>query len=153
MPRFSILLSVRRDFSFRARLLVALLALVQVIAPTWHVCEMSGVSCCPPEKSAAKLQCHLPPAAGSTPDVARCEQHLAPSAASVSRSFVRAVPAAHIENCLAKLLLGMPWQTVAADEIVSLRARQVGSTPSAPRMVSIADLPQPPSRGPPIFFT
>jgi hypothetical protein len=150
MPRFSILLSVRREFSFRARLLLALLALLQFIAPTWHVCEMGGSVCCPPKTRAAKLHCDLAPAGGSTPIVARCAE-CPPRAETSAQNFVGAIPDAHAEHCLAKLLLGMPWQSVAAQEVVSLRPRQVGSTPAAPRLVSSFDWPQPPSRGPPIF--
>jgi hypothetical protein len=133
-PRF--VMSFRREFSFRVRLLVVLLALLQLIAPTWHVCEMGGSRCCPPQSGAAKLQCHLPAEAEVSPPI-----------------FVGAVPTAHTENCLAKLLLGMPWQNVAPEAAAPLRPRQAGSTPAAPRFVSLAGLPQPPSRAPPIFST
>jgi hypothetical protein len=133
-PRF--LMSVRREFSFRVRLLVGLLALLQLIAPTWHVCELGGNTCCPPQNGAAKVQCHLPPEAEASP-----------------QTFIGAIPDAHAEHCLAKLLLGMPWQAVLPEQAALLRLRQAGSTPAAPRLVSLAGLPQPPSRGPPIFST
>lgn len=152
MPHFSILLSVRREFSWRARFLLALLALLQFVAPTWHVCEMGGNVCCPPKTGAAKQHCDFPAAGGSTPTVAPCTECPPRAEAASPQTFAGAIPDATAEHCLAKLLLGMPWQSVAAQEMISLRPRQVGSPPTAPRLMSPADLPQPPSRAPPVFF-
>lgn len=150
MQRALPLLSVHRKFSFRARLLVALLALIQFIAPTWHVCAMGGASCCPPpSEGETKLHCPLPArSTSSTPRAASC----CPQEEAAPQQFLNATPEPHGENCLAKLLLGMPWQSVAPLELVEFTARRTPSTPAVPRCIALADLPQPPSRGPPAFF-
>ena len=132
MRAFPFLLT-SREFSIRARLLVAILALVQFIAPTWHVCEMSGISCCPPKTESSLQLCHD----RSTP--------------AASEANVSATAEPHVENCLAKILLGMPLQEIAPEETLALSIRQTPSTPAAPLSLCIGDLPQPPSRGPPVF--
>jgi len=149
MMRAFPLLTTRREWSIRARFLVAILALIQFIAPTWHVCEMGGSSCCPPKTGAAKQHCARPstPAADAAakPHCAKC-----PQAAATSFQLEN-TPAPHGENCLAKLLLGMPLQEAAPVATLEFAAQQTPSTPAAPRVVSVEDLPQPPSRAPPVF--
>ena len=133
MTRTFPLLTTRREFSIRARLLVLVLVLVQFIAPTWHVCEMSGISCCPPKTDGTLQLCHD----RSTP--------------AASEAVVSATIEPHVENCLAKLLFAMPLQEIAPAETLEFSSRQASSTPDAPPPFSIDDLPQPPSRGPPVF--
>lgn len=144
------LLTTRREFSMRARFLVALLALVQFIAPTWHVCEMGGASCCPPKTGEAKQHCAPLSTLGSDgaakPNCAKCPQAAATSFQLENTS------APHSENCLAKLLLGMPLQEAAPVATLEFATRQVPSTPAALQSLSIGDLPQPPSRGPPVLL-
>lgn len=132
MRAFPFLLT-SREFSIRARLLVVVLVLVQFIAPTWHVCEMSGVSCCPRQTESARPHCERP----STP--------------AAIEAFIGATAEPHVENCLAKLLLGMPLQAAAPAETLEVSTRQTPSTPDAPPSLFPSDLPQPPSRGPPVF--
>jgi len=135
--RIPLLLSVQREFALPTRLLVALFALMQLIAPTWHICAMGGTSCCPPEGSAQALHCPLP-AASSGQDV---HTH--------NEFSVSATPDAHEENCLAKMLMGMPWQSVAAIELPKPATEHLTAVPATPLCATVATLPQPPSRGPP----
>ena len=143
--RTPFLLSVQREFALQTRLLIALFALVQIIAPTWHICEMGVSSCCPPSGQSQTLHCPLPQTALS--QSAHCE-HASPNKPEFT---VGATPASHEENCLAKLLMGMPWQGVAAIELPRPSTDHLPVSPATPRCVSVAALPQPPSRGPPLF--
>lgn len=126
-------LMTSREFSIRGRLLVALLVLVQFIAPTWHVCEMGGISCCPP-KTGDSLQ--------------HCER---PGTEAADASVVSAIPEPHVENCLAKMLLGMPLQEAPSATALEFATLEVPSATATPQTPSIGHLPQPPSRGPPVF--
>ncbi len=139
--RTSLLLSVQREFALPTRLLVALFALIQLIAPTWHICAMGGTSCCPPEGSAQALHCPLP-TASSGQDTHTHDQ---------PQFSVSATPDPHEENCLAKMLMGMPWQSVAAIELPKPATDHLTAVPVTPHCVAVATLPQPPSRGPPLF--
>lgn len=143
--RTSILLSVQREFALHTRLLIALFALIQLIAPTWHICEMGAASCCPPAGDNQALHCPLP--ASSSLQNAHCE----PGSQDEPQFIVSATPDPHEENCLAKLLMGMPWQSVAALELPRPVTDHLTAVPSTPHCVSLAALPQPPSRGPPLF--
>lgn len=134
--RTSLLLSVQREFALPTRLLVALFALIQLIAPTWHICAMGGTSCCPPEGNAPALHCDLPTASSGN--------HSHPQPLSVS-----ATPDSHEENCLAKMLMGMPWQSIAAIELPKPATEHLTAVPATPLCATVATLPQPPSRGPP----
>ena len=149
MMRTMPLLTTRREFSFRARFLVALLALVQFIAPTWHVCEMGGASCCPP-KTGDSLQHCASPGASAADDAAKPKCEKCPEAESAEPLTVSATSAPHGENCLAKLMLGMPLQNAAPVALLEFSSRRIESTPATLQQLSIGDLPQPPSRGPPV---
>lgn len=143
--RTSLLLSVQREFALPTRLLVALFALVQIIAPTWHICEMGASSCCPPSGKGQALHCPLP--TDASVQSAHCEHGSQEQPAFT----LSATPDPHEENCLAKMLMGMPWQSVAAIELPRPATDYVTATPSTPHCASLAALPQPPSRGPPFF--
>ena len=98
-----LLMSMRRDFARCERALMLVLALVQLIAPTWHVCEMGGQSCCPSGGSGeSTLHCTQPQAQQTVkPHCNAC-----PKPQAIQQ--LSATPQAQDENCLAKLLLGMP---------------------------------------------
>lgn len=140
MLHHSFLLSVRREFSVRARLLIALLALIQIIAPTWHICELSGQSCCPsPTPGQTDLHCALP-------NESREGEVLSEPEATLGSPIE-----SHDDNCLAKLLLGMPWQSVSPAELPQLFAALSSSTFVVRQFVALGTSPQPPARAPPFF--
>lgn len=143
--RTPFLLSVQREFALQTRLLIALFALLQLIAPTWHICEMGASSCCPPSGEGAALHCPLP--TSTTVQGSHCE-HASPNEPQFT---VGATPAPHEENCLAKMLMGMPWQSVATYELPKPITDHLTAVPATPLCATVATLPQPPSRGPPLF--
>jgi hypothetical protein len=152
MKRSAILLSVRREYSPAARVLLALLALLQLIAPTWHVCEMGGGSCCPPPGSQATMShCVRRAAAESAPP--HCSKCLEAEAAQDGATPF-AVSAPHPPfggNCLAKLLLGMPWQSVAAQQLFCTARHRIAFTTREYSFLSSFAWALPLSRAPPFY--
>jgi hypothetical protein len=151
MKRSATLLSVRREYSPAARVLLALLALLQLIAPTWHVCEMGGGSCCPSNVQTAMAHCERRTAtASSPPHCSKCLEAEATQDGAIT--FVAGAPHPPFAgNCLAKLLLGMPWQSVAAQQLfftarfhIAFAAREYSSLSPCASVL-------PPSRAPPLF--
>lgn len=151
MQPFSFLLSVRRGFSFRVRLAIALLALIQIVAPTWHVCILGENLCCPPTSSQAEHQ-HDPLSTEAevlSGAKVLCELHPEPAHPN-AETVVGSLPETHGDNCLAKLLLGMPWQSILPAEVPAPFPARISTSSSEYFPLSLAALPQPPARAPPL---
>ncbi len=147
--------AARHPFS---RSLVALLALVQIIAPSWHVCEMSG-KCHSRICHGARL-CHNPIARGPSVQAAirqapvfRCA-HCRPAnpKVGVHGAFLddAETPGGFRGTCLARELMGMGRVTVASLTLDFQWARLRAPRPLDVPSHEADSLPQPPSRGPPL---
>ena len=97
-------------FPFRWKVLAALLCLVQVVAPTWHVCDM-GLS--------AHCQSHQVELEPNQPLVCFCPESLSPFNLSAHQ------PDAGDETCLAMLLQTMSGQFALAPVALDFQARLV----------------------------
>jgi hypothetical protein len=137
--------SFRDNISPLQRVALVLFALVQVIAPTWHVCEMSGrCADCPPGQTATVLSCH-PPASQTAQAKRKCcikKKH-----AAISQR-----PLPFDGTCLAKMLWAMPGSLVSPFDLQLLFSPLPVTAVSQPKYFQPVALPQPPARGPPLAF-
>lgn len=127
------------------RAAIVLLALIQVIAPTWHVCALGGgTRHHAPEE---KVEVWKPKCGGGKkcPCVPPKGKLVSPTGASLSKPADECPDT----NCLARLLMGMPGSLAAPFDFISLATRRPAFASSLFVSPSVAFLPQPPSRGPP----
>ena len=122
MLRFRPWLSVRHlADSPWARLMLVALVLVQVVAPSWHVCELGGrmASCSKPMAGMQGMAHGFPvePGEGRQPIICVCrdEKPKTPPANEV-RLDARADTDCHVQ-CLALLLQSMPGQEACAPDL------------------------------------
>jgi hypothetical protein len=135
------------------RLTVVLLAVVQVVAPSWHICELGG------NTGASYPACHVPgtPSAGAPTGgvlAAVTEQEITPEAAAAlaAAPWLTGLPEdCASSSCLARLLMGMPGSIAHSTALTVVFEDPQSPTVATLRLASIAALPQPPSRGPPAF--
>ena len=144
---------MRHHCTFRAdptplqRLALVLFAILQLVAPTWHVCEMSG-NCddCPSHMASSSsvaslnLQCHVQPATKTKFACCRAKPNQ-----TVWKD--RAEP--FDGTCLAKELLAMPSSLVSPFDLQLLFTPRLATVFPRPKYFQAASLPQPPARGPP----
>lgn len=128
------------------RAIVIWLALLQVVAPTWHVCGLGGSTHRHADEGQAKV---WTPKCGGGP-ICPC---VPPAGATVS-STGQDLSASDKEHshgtCLARLLMGMPGSLSASFNIVILNAQSTTFAPSLCPSPAVALMPQPPARGPPV---
>lgn len=165
-----------RNFSPLMRMFVVLLCALYVVAPLWHVCEMSGSHCehMAPEKSPSSTrlaaiafkEAHFDEAhhhasgdsAYSAPTVELChdeEECLCPDHSSSAgkqlsgQAQVSSRDGGFSGTCLAMLLTTMPGRVVASFGFVPLFSQRTLAAIFSFVARPIASLPQPPARGPP----
>ena len=125
------------------RLAIVLLALVQLVAPSWHVCELGGTTCHPKH---AKAEIWKPKCGGGK----TCPCVKPPGAiVSLTGQVLDGHDPPHHSTCLALLLMSMPGAIASAFALVLLLARRHSRALPAFLPPSCAPLRQPPSRGPP----
>ena len=144
-PRASILAAQRAPGPL-FRLAVVLLALVQLVAPSWHVCELGGYSCHTGHGRHAKAEVWKPKCGGGP--VCPCVK---PPGAIVSLTgqVLDGRDTPQHGTCLALLLMSMPGAIAPAVAVALLLARR--GTHALPPLLPFlcALLRQPPARGPP----
>lgn len=134
----------------------ALLALVmvQVVAPTWHVCALGGNAGAHSghahsqqgeTKPAAGMLC-IP--AGEDAPSTNITQALEKAATFVSASITEPCDNC-ATTCLARMLMGMSGGIAVSQNLAYASVEQAAPARPAIRLVSLSTLPQPPSRGPP----
>ena len=130
-----------------ARTAVVLLALVQLIAPSWHVCALGGSSC--HDSHQEQAQVWKPKCGGGL----KCSC-VKPEGAlySPTGQWISApVDDTFHGTCLARLLLGMPSSAAAPFHFAVSFSQRILFASSPIVLPTVAALPQPPSRGPPLF--
>ena len=129
------------------RTAVVLLALVQIVAPSWHVCALGGSSCHDPHQEHAQV---WKPKCGGGPKCS-CVKPEGALYSPTGQWISAPVDDAFHGTCLARLLLGMPNSTVAPFHFTALFSQRTQFVPYSSTCPIVAALPQPPSRGPPLF--
>ena len=137
-----------------ARAAIVLLAVLQVVAPMWHVCALSGSSGQHSQHERQKPQKPAPawkPKCGGGLKCPCVPPKAEPApAASATKQQLSATEKDHSHGtCLALLLMGMPGRVSASFQLAFiLTPRTVfARLPFLPPAVAL--MPQPPSRGPP----
>ena len=137
------ILAVQRAPGPLVRLAVVLLALVQLVAPSWHVCELGGYACHPKH---AKAEVWKPKCGGGP--VCSCVKP--PGAIeSLTGQVLDGRDSPGHNTCLALLLMSMPGAIAPAFTLALSTARRPARTLPALAPPLCAVLRQPPSRGPP----
>ncbi|MBV9468587.1 MAG: hypothetical protein JO316_18190 [Abitibacteriaceae bacterium] len=127
-----------------ARLAIVLLAVLQFVAPTWHVCELGGSSCCEHQLTTQSL----PSITGLTATCGRCTERKG----AVSGRIVQARDNCPFTGtCLARLLESMPGSFFALPTLLLPVATRYLSVLTPSTLCSVVALPQPPVRGPPVL--
>jgi hypothetical protein len=128
------------------KLAVALLVLVQLVAPSWHICELGGYSC--HGSGHAKAQIWTPKCGGGP--VCPCEKP--PGAIlSLTGQILDGHDSGGHGFCLALLLMSMPGALAVAFALITLASRRSAAALPATLLPALATLRQPPARGPPFL--
>lgn len=142
-----------------ARMLLLALALMQCIAPTWHVCSLGGHASCHQNVAsghgAGGQTAHgfaLAPVSaeaqeGRQPVICIC---LPEAEGDKSQPDLTAAPAVQGEpQCLALMLQSMPGHGAAQPELITFAARQLPLVANRPSPVALAEVRSHSGRGPP----
>lgn len=129
-----------------ARCSIYLFALLQVIAPTWHVCEMGG-RC---------GHCKTETTISSEGDARRCVGsvcHCPPKIYPAGTVFADADnrPGKFKGTCLARELMGLPGVTLAPLQLIVRSVPQATPPARELSLPNCAPMPLLPARGPPVF--
>lgn len=168
-----------RNFSPLMRMFVVLLCALYVVAPLWHVCEMSGSHCehMAPEKSPSSTrlvahshhaevhddEAHHDDSGHSTSGIKLCEDEgkekcLCPADGSShkqqadGKAQISSRDAGFSGTCLAMLLTTMPGRVAAFFGFVPFFSQRTLPAIFSFVVCPVASLPQPPARGPPCWI-
>lgn len=127
------------------RVAVVLLALLQFIAPTWHVCELGGKSCHSGHE--AKTKVWKPKCGGGR--LCRCIPPKGAVVALTGQLLTAPGDESCHGTCLALLLTSMPGSIAAPIPFASFSAQRTAFAPTPLASPAATSMPLPPSRGPP----
>ncbi|MDF2440556.1 MAG: hypothetical protein JWN98_1540 [Abditibacteriota bacterium] len=135
LPRFTSLSPV-------ARVAIVLLALLQIVAPTWHICEMGGYA--GTRHTVSDSPVWKVPACGGGPKCVCKREAFPPGTTFLSNHEVCGAT-----HCLARVLMGMPAHAAPAISLdIPLLSRRSTGHPH-PKYFDGVALALSPARGPP----
>ena len=117
------------------RAAILLLALVQIIAPMWHVCSMSGMTCHDPEAQHS-VQIWKPKCGGGLQ--CPCVKPAGALYSPTGQWYSAPVDDAFHGTCLARLLMGMPGSVAAPFDFTVLFTRRTCFAPSSFQSPAVA---------------
>ena len=126
------------------RVAIVMLAIVQTVAPSWHVCQMGGYA--NTHHSKPQTTVWKVPSCGGGPKCI-CKREAFPP----GTTFFSNRDECASNHCLARLLMGMPSQSVLPVSLALPHISRVQLAPAHPKYFERATFTLPPARGPPLL--